>query len=279
MHPLFERYQRYWELGVLTAIFMLIATRNASTEIMDRARMDMPISAWEPFVWEYSSALSFLLLMPLIVWTARKIPLAWHWRPVLLHLLLTVPYSLLHVLLMVGMRKLAYISVGDVYDFGSWSRELVYEYQKDIVAYISIMMIGQSYEFIIRRLKGEASLVSEEADIERYQPERVLVKKLGREFVVRLEHVDRVEAAGNYVNLHIGKRLFPLRDTMAGMERRLSNLGFVRIHRSHIVNLNRILDIEPMDSGDCQVSLDNGDTIKGSRRYREALKERLSHTH
>ncbi len=75
---------------------------------------------------------------------------------------------------------------------------------------------------------------------------RILVKSAEHILFVKAEEIDHVEAAGNYVILHVGKDRHIVRETMAAMEVRLSPLGFMRISRSAIVNLNRIARLEPL---------------------------------
>jgi DNA-binding LytR/AlgR family response regulator len=77
------------------------------------------------------------------------------------------------------------------------------------------------------------------------------------------------------VNLHVRGRDYPLRATMAGIEGRLDPERFVRVHRSHFVNLDYLAEIEPLESGDARLQLRDGASIPCSRRYRAALRERF----
>src|SRR5262249_33746961 len=72
------------------------------------------------------------------------------------------------------------------------------------------------------------------------RPERLMVKSGGRIYFVRIEEIDWIEAAGNYVHLHVGKDDHLLRESLSGLEKKLDPGEFVRIHRSAIVNLERI---------------------------------------
>jgi DNA-binding LytR/AlgR family response regulator len=80
-----------------------------------------------------------------------------------------------------------------------------------------------------------------------------------------------VEAAGNYVDFHTAARSHLVRGTLAAWEARLSRSGFVRVHRSRIVNRARISALRPTPSGDIEITLDDGRTLLGSRRYRATL--------
>ncbi len=133
------------------------------------------------------------------------------------------------------------------------------------------------YRFILRRLRGEAGFLSEENERDAPRPvtDRFLVKKLGREFLVKVDDIEWIEAAGNYVNLNVGTHAYPLRETMTNISGRLADAGFLRVHRSAIVNLDQVAQIVPFDTGDGEAHLRNGARVPVSRRYRKALRERL----
>ena len=132
----------------------------------------------------------------------------------------------------------------------------------------------------MRRLQGEASLLDAPDDdappvepIER--PERFLVRKLGREFLVPAADIESLQAAGNYVNLRVRGREYPLRSTIAAIEARLDPRRFRRVHRSHIVNLDHVASIEPLETGDARVHLRDGQIVPVSRRYLGVLRDSL----
>jgi DNA-binding LytR/AlgR family response regulator len=77
------------------------------------------------------------------------------------------------------------------------------------------------------------------------------------------------------VNLHVRGRDYPLRTTMAAIEERLDPARFVRVHRSHVVNLDYLAEIEPLDAGDARLKLRDGTNVPCSRRYRARLRERF----
>jgi DNA-binding LytR/AlgR family response regulator len=104
------------------------------------------------------------------------------------------------------------------------------------------------------------------------RPSRFLVRKLGAEFLVAAHDIEFLEAAENYVNLHVRGRVYPLRSTMTAIHERLDPARFVRVHRRYIVNLDSLDQIEPLDTGDARLLLKNGARIPCSRRYRSALR-------
>ncbi|MCI0376825.1 MAG: LytTR family DNA-binding domain-containing protein [Gemmataceae bacterium] len=108
--------------------------------------------------------------------------------------------------------------------------------------------------------------------------ERLVVKSAGRVYFVRVTDIDWVEAAGNYVRLHVGKQDHLLRESMAGLESKLDPKRFVRIHRSVIVNIERIRELQPAFHGDYAVVLQDGTELTLSRSHREKLQETLGHS-
>ncbi len=105
--------------------------------------------------------------------------------------------------------------------------------------------------------------------------DRLVVKSGGRVFFLRTEDIVWIEAAGNYVRLHLGDDSHLFRETMNGVEARLDPRRFVRIHRSRIVNSDRIKELQPWFNGEYVVVLQNGTRLTLSRGYREKLQERL----
>jgi two-component system LytT family response regulator len=97
---------------------------------------------------------------------------------------------------------------------------------------------------------------------------RLAIKGDGRVILVDVDEVDRLEAAGNYVEVHSGARHHLLRETMASLEARLDPARFVRVSRSSIVNGDRVRELQPMFNGDFVVVLRDGTKVAGSRRYR-----------
>lgn len=281
-----ERYRpwrRVVEVGYWIVIFLVGAVANSLTVGMDVVRLDLAFEAWQPAVWETSSGLAALALVPAVAWFTRRYPLHLdNWRRMLgVHLLGSLAWSMLHVAGMVALRKLAYASVGDRYDFGDWGWEFAYEYLKDARTYAGIVLVMEGYRLLVRRLQGEASVLAagdEAADPEPEpgRPERFLVRKLDREFLVAAAEVEWLQAAGNYVNLRVRGRDYPLRTTMAAIGARLDPARFARIHRSYIVNLDQLAAIEPLDTGDARVHLKDGTVLPCSRRHREALRGRVA---
>jgi two-component system LytT family response regulator len=93
---------------------------------------------------------------------------------------------------------------------------------------------------------------------ERRYSKRIVVKSSGRIHFVKVDEIDWVEAEGNYVRLHVGAHSHLLRETMKGMEAALDPDRFIRIHRSTIVNTERIKELQPLFHGEYAVLLQDG---------------------
>ena len=115
-----------------------------------------------------------------------------------------------------------------------------------------------------------ASLASPSTNGPRYAV-RFTVRDGERYVLVRVNDVDWAEASANYVRLHVASRTFQMRTTMSDLERQLDPGQFTRIHRSAIVNLDRIREIRPEWHGEYEVALTTGVTLRLSRGYRDRL--------
>lgn len=104
---------------------------------------------------------------------------------------------------------------------------------------------------------------------------RVVVKTDGRIVLLRVEKIEWIEAAGNYVTLHAGSASYLIRQTMNDIESRLDPKQFLRIHRSTIVNVEFIKEMEPLFHGDLSVHLTNGQRLSLSRNYRDRIPPEL----
>jgi two-component system LytT family response regulator len=105
--------------------------------------------------------------------------------------------------------------------------------------------------------------------------DRFVVKAGGRVYFVRAEEIDWVEAAGNYVKLHVGDEAHLIRETMTAIESQLDPEIFFRIHRCHIVNIERVRELQPWFNGEYVVCLNGGARLTLSRSYRERFQQRL----
>lgn len=106
--------------------------------------------------------------------------------------------------------------------------------------------------------------------------ERIPIRSNGRILLLKTDEIDWVEAEHNYVRLHTKTATHLIRETMNALEGKLNNRRFRRIHRSAIVNVDRIQEIQPWFRGDAIVVLDNGQKLTASRNFRDRLREWLN---
>lgn len=274
----YERVRRKVEISAWVLGFLFSTLAEGIVWWIDTGRFRGHFEGWEPFVWEATSHLMWLALIPLMLAFEHRVPLGLFVprRNFLWHALATVVVSALHVAGMVALRKAAYAFAGQTYHFGDWRLQFFYEYLKDQRSYILIFVIVGAYRLLLRRLHGEAALLAapdvgpETEPVER--PERFLVKKLGKEFLLPADDIEWLQAWGNYVNLRVRGRDYPLRTTLASVETRLDPTRFVRTHRSYIVNLAFVEAIEPLENGEAKVLVKGGAMVPCSRRHREQLR-------
>ncbi|RQO41132.1 LytTR family transcriptional regulator [Variovorax sp. KBW07] len=305
---LYERYEpvrRYVEVGFWVVLMTLQGLFSTMVAMVDMRTRAAPRANWEVATWEGSSHFVLLLLVPALVAIERRLaPLARnHWvRFLAWHAAASVVFSVAHVVGMFGLRAAVYALAGAHYDFAGWTGQWTYEYLKDVRVYASMIFGIWAYRLFVLRLQGEARVLDapeegaapppatlvepegfepsmQEAPSPRpappappARPERFLVRKLRREFLIAATDIDWLQAEGNYVGLHVNGHDYLLRATLTDFLTQLDPARFVRVHRSHAVNLGRIKEIEPLDGGDAKLHMHDGTTVPCSRRYRDALR-------
>lgn len=105
--------------------------------------------------------------------------------------------------------------------------------------------------------------------------ERLVIKAEGRVFFLRAEEIEWIEAEGNYVALHVGAKTYLFREAISQLEMQLNPRVFQRIHRSTIVNIDRINELQPMFRGEYTVVMRDGKELKLSRSYHDKLQKHL----
>jgi two-component system LytT family response regulator len=100
------------------------------------------------------------------------------------------------------------------------------------------------------------------------------VRRNRKVVLIKVDYIDWIGSAGNYVTLHVGKQSHLLRETLDSLVLRLPSHQFVRISRFNLVQVDRIKELELLNSGDCQVTLHTGIKLMLSRRYRANLRRR-----
>ncbi|PYO61683.1 MAG: hypothetical protein DMD28_08550 [Gemmatimonadetes bacterium] len=217
------------------------------------------------------------LLSPVVAWLARRfrVDRASFGRYFFIHLGASLDLALLHLVAAVGVQDLLHAAAGEPYPF---AQKLVDTftvlYHWNVLTYWAILAVVHAHDYH-RDLEARRALSAplEPRFAERGPAHRLLVEDGGRSVFVRTEEVDWVEAAKNYVRLHVGERTHLVRTTLTALERRLDPQRFRRVSRSALVNLDRVRELQPWFHGDAIVVLHTGAQVTLSRRYRHNLLE------
>ncbi len=282
----YRPWRRQAEVGFWAVVLLAQVAFNTSVLWLDLQRTSGSTALWELITWEASSALGIGVLIPVVVAFERRFSLRLATLPRSLgwHLAASMVFSLAHVSIMVGLRKGVYAALGLSYEFEGWAG-LVYEYLKDSRTYLLIVVALLSYRLLLLRLQGEARLLdAPDAPVDASapapsigiasptpRPERFLVRKLRREFLVAANDISWLQAQGNYVGLHVHGHDYLLRSTLADFLDQLDPTRFARVHRSYAVNLDHVTEIEPLEGGEARLRMKDGSQVPCSRRYRPAL--------
>jgi len=242
---------------LIAAAIGLFAVVGALTSLADRPGLE-PWKAWTWALTSGATALPCAFICMLAVRYAS--PAEWGWpRAVGLHALAALTYTVLHVAGFVVLRKLVYAAMGDSYGAGPLLDEFPYELRKDLLTYsANVTLFWLAGE---QQRRGRAVERRPCFDI----------RDGARLIRVPVQDVLAVSSAGNYVEFRLADGRRPLmRATLAAIELELETHGFVRAHRSWLVNVARVTGLEPDGSGDWTVEL--GDVRAPlSRRFPEAL--------
>jgi len=282
------------QAAIWIAVTAVVCIVNSVTVGADLRRQGVQFDAIEPWIWECTSGISLLIwLLPLLRGDAAlRRRVASPWGRLAAWAAGSVVFSLAHVLTMVGLRHLAYRVLGGHYDFGPWADALLYEYRKDALTYALLLAIAAGWRALRTRREDVEPVVSAvsavagtpgtpvgravdaevAADAEAAQSPAGAPTFLARtaqgDLLVRADEVDWIEAQGNYVALHVQGKVRLIRHTLAEMEARLKEHGFIRTHRRALVNRERMRAILPPERGELGVRLSSGQVapLSESRR-------------
>lgn len=271
----------FWTLlGLITsAQFYLANQRLAPALRVWRQALEVNLSYW--WLWG--------LLALVVAWLGRRFQVdrASFKRHFVIHLGASLDLALLHLVAVVGVQEALHAARGEPYPFDA---NLVDHFSAffhwNILIYWAILAVTHALDYhrdaeerraradqLEVRLKAltEGAGGRGERRRERQPAERLLVADDGRSYFVRTADVEWIEAARNYVRLHIGGQAHVLRCALVALERRLDAERFRRISRSALVNVDRVREVQPWFHGDAVVILQSGTRVTLSRRYRHGL--------
>ncbi len=255
-----------WQPVVLVAaIALAVGVVNASSWIMEAERSHSALNPLLPWTLELTSAPVIILLAPLVGWMAKVLPPT---RDRLIrftagHASAATAFCVLHC---VGFAPLRMLFISQYQRFYEINLFLIaYEWRKDVITYVMIAAVYWGW----RKLRSSRRL---EAAPSPTPSHLISVRNGSRTLLIEPRDVLWIEAAGNYVQIHVNGGVSHLvRGAVSSFAEKLSKAGIVRVHRSRLVNRTHIRGLRTMTSGDVEITLDDGTTINGSRRYRAAI--------
>jgi hypothetical protein len=259
-------------LIVSALFFPLVGFVNAMSFLTDAGRMGLAVDPREPWILEVTSVLVLIALVPLVARLERWMPLAADsWMTALAaYAVGSIAFSVLHVAGMILLRKLvfaAFLGEGYIF-FDEPFRDLLYEYRKDILPYSAVILVLS----LLRSLE-EHRREADAAKVDARTTGKLTLKCAGRTIFLDAASFEWAQAAGNYVEVRARGVTNLARISLAALAEQLGAAGVdaVQVHRSHLVNRARIVEIAPGRDGDFRVRMADGSDIRGSRRYRQAL--------
>ena len=210
-----------------------------------------------------TSAFTVWLLVPAVAWWLTRFPVSSGQiaSKVTVHVLGSVLFAVAHHFVMIGLRMIVYPLYGTTYVLSEfWLRNLLVEYQKDVKIYVGIIAIVTIY----RRLRSR-----------RQAPDRLVVQSGSGERLLDFADIECLEASRNYASVYADGREFLLRETLARLEERLQERGFIRTHRSYLVNRDWVAGVEAADGGTQNLVLRSGRRVPLSRSRRDDVRSAL----
>jgi hypothetical protein len=243
---------------------VLVFVANAESTIADLAASGAHVPDHLVWSWEWSSLIGWVTTFPAIWWAVGRVrPPRVGWGVVATALAGgSVLASAWHIGVMVAIRHGYYAATGEgpYRFFGVLPNRIAYEYRKDLASFLQFVAVAAVVRWAISRAADPAPSPGE-------APRTLAVSEGAVTHHVPVAEIASVSAAGNYVEIAWAGRTLLHRATLAATAAELGD-GFVRIHRSRLVRREAVRRVAVDRSGDYDVTLDTGETLRGSRRYR-----------
>jgi DNA-binding LytR/AlgR family response regulator len=272
-----------WPLYVVVAVAVLATgVVNALSTAYDHARGGGLYDIRVQLFWQLSSTIVIAALVPAVANGIRRVRISWRrrtwWTFAGLAIAIPLGFSAAHIVGMVLLRDVALQAYdGSAYHF-EWSfAELAYEFRKDVAtcvlfALVFWLALSRRDGVVAREVAEAAAATAVAAAASPAPPDHLWLRDGATSIRIVPSEVLLVTSAGNYVEYRIADGTTHLiRATLASEAPRLQPFGIVRVHRTRMVNLHHVAGIAPRASGDFELRLDTGETLIGSRRYRDAV--------
>ena len=260
--------------AAVAAISLGIGVVNAFSAAQDAAWRGAVYDVRTPLFWEMSSIVTIIAVAPVLFVAVRRMRHVSRW-PLRIGVAAAaiIVFSSLHIAGMVGLRKAVMFLAGGAYDFHFSAATLIYEFRKDIM---TCLLIGGTLWLIDSRREAQQARRSDaatpRADPASAAPDMVWLRDGSSRIRIEPRDILTIGSAGNYVEYCMAdSRTHLVRGTLAGEEVRLTKFNIVRVHRTRLVNLSRVTGLKAGPNGDFELTLDTGEAISGSRRYRDAV--------
>ncbi|MBX9947438.1 MAG: LytTR family transcriptional regulator [Reyranella sp.] len=262
-----------WRVPAIWAVLLAAsAFAHAYVEVAGEARRGQAVAFGRVLTVEAFSHLVVAALLPVLYWLHRRWPVVGQPRNFIVHVLGVVPYSVAHTVGMAALRHLWFGAIqSEAYSFPLTLDRLTYEFAKDIFSYGLLSAGTVALRLLLQRVPPpQPPSVEVAAPSPGPLPERFAVRRRGgAEVMVEVADIDWIEAAGNYAILHVGAETFEIRSSLSKLEGELDPKRFVRVHKSHLVNVAKVVEVIPWVSGDWRIRLQDGAEVNLSRRYRQ----------
>jgi hypothetical protein len=256
--------------GAVGVIAVGIGFVNALSKAQDVAWHGGTYNAGTPLFWEMTSIAVIMLLAPMLFVAVRRIRRTEGWPSRIGLVVATIlVFSSLHIAGMVGLRKALLFLGGSAYDFRFSIDTLIYEFRKDVIT--CLLIGGARWLLDGYREAPQPGPTAAPAGPRSGAPHMVWLRDGSTRIRIEPSDILWVSSAGNYVEYSlVGGVNHLVRGTLAAEEARLAPFNIVRVHRTRLVNLERVNELKAGANGDFELTLDTGQTIAGSRRYRDA---------
>ena len=256
--------RRIGEAAALAAIIGLFWTLDTLSRRNVRLVEGVGLDDFRLVAEQATSAFTVWILIPAVAWWLTRFPISPRQigSKVAGHILGSALFATAHYFIMIGLRHVIYTMFGRSYTFSDlWLHNLVVEYQKDVKIYVAVIAIITVY----RRFRHHRA----------WGANRLVVQTGTGERLLDPTEIECVEAARNYVSVFAGDREYLLRETLAKLESRLADRGFLRTHRSYLVNRDCVTGVEAGNGGGQDLVLISGRKVPLSRSRRKPVRRAL----